>query len=77
MKELRKVQEEEFSEEDAPRLKEETVVVVTKVGEPDSRTRVSLGVTKHSFRGVKIEVLADTGVRRTILNLGDWEKGTL
>ena len=49
---------------------------VTKVGEPDTRIRVSLGVAKQgdSFRGVKIEVLADTGVRRTILNIGDWEK---
>ena len=27
-----------------------------------------------SFRGVKIQVLADTGVRRIILNLGNWEK---
>ena len=73
---LRKVQEEESSEEEVTRLKEETVAGVTKVGEPDSRIRVSLGVTKQgeSFRGVKIEVLADTGVRRTILNLGDWEK---
>ena len=68
---LRKVQEEESSEEDIPRLKEET-----EAGELDSRIRVSLGVTKQgdSFRGVNIEVLADTGVRRTILNLGDWEK---
>merc|ERR1712015_409140 len=73
---LRKVQEEESSEEDVPRLKEETVAGITKAGEPDSRIRVSLGVTKQgdSFRGVKIEVLADTGVRRTILNLGNWEK---
>ena len=49
---------------------------VIKVGEPDTRIRVSLGVAKQgdSFRGVKIEVLADTGVRRTILNIGDWEK---
>ena len=49
---------------------------VTKVGEPDRRNMVSLGVTKQgdSFRGVKIKVLADTGVRRTILNLRDWKK---
>ena len=48
---------------------------VTKVGEPDRRNMVSLGVTKQgdSFRGVKIKVLADTGVRRTILNLRDWK----
>ena len=54
---LRKVQEEESSEEDIPRLKEETVAGVTKVGEPDSRIRVSLGVAKQgdSFRGVKME----------------------
>ena len=73
---LRKVQEEESSEEDVPRLEEETVAGVTKVGEPDTRIRLSLGVAKQgdSFRGVKIEVLADTGVRRTILNIGDWEK---
>ena len=73
---LRKVQEEDSSEEDVTRLKEETVAGVTKVGEPDTRIRVSLGVAKQgdSFRGVKIEVLADTGVRRTILNIGDWEK---
>merc|ERR1712015_417525 len=72
---LRKVQEEESSEEDIPRLKEETVAGDTKAGEPDSRIRVSLEVKQgDSFRGVKIEVLADTGVRRTILNLGDWEK---
>ena len=73
---LRKVQEEDSSEEDVTRLKEETVAGVTKEGEPDSRIRVSIEVTKQgdSFRGVTIEVLADTGVRRTILNLGDWEK---
>ena len=73
---LRKMQEEESSEEDIPRLNEESVAGVTNDGELDTRIRVSLGVTKQgdSFRGAKIEVLADTRVRRTILNLGDWEK---
>ena len=49
---------------------------VTREGDKDSRIRVSLGVTKQgeSFKKAKIELLADTGVRRTILNLGDWEK---
>ena len=49
---------------------------VTREGEQDSRDRVSLGVTKQrgSLREVKIKLLADKGVRRKILNLGDWEK---
>ena len=53
MKGLRKVQEEASSEEEVIRLKEEVVAGVTRVGEADSRIRVSLGVTKqgHSFRG--------------------------
>ena len=73
-KRVRKLQEEEFSEEEVGRV--ETVAGVTKEGEKDSRIRVSLGVTKQgeSFKDVQLEVLADTGVRRTILNLGDWKK---
>ena len=73
-KAVRKLQEEEFSEEDVGRV--ETVAGVTREGDKDSRIRVSLGVTKQgeSFKKAKIELLADTGVRRTILNLGDWEK---
>ena len=69
------MQEEESSEkEDVGRV--ETVAGVAKEGEQDSRIRVSLGVTKRgeSFKNVRIGLLADTGVRRTILNLGDWEK---
>ena len=72
---VRKLQEEESSEEEnVGRV--ETVAGVTKEGERDSRIRVSLGVTKQgqSFKNVHIRVLADTGVRRTILNLGDWKK---
>ena len=68
------MQEEESSEEeDVGRV--ETVAGVAKEGERDSRIRVSLGVTKRgeSFKDVQIGLLADTGVRRTILNLGDWE----
>ena len=74
-KRVRKLQEEESSEEeDVGRV--ETVAGVAKEGERDSRIRVSLGVTKRgeSFKNVRIGLLADTGVRRTILNLGDWEK---
>ena len=71
---VRKLQEEEFSEEDVGRV--ETVAGVTREGEEDSRIRVSLGVKKQrgSLREVKIKLLADTGVRRTILSLWDWEK---
>ena len=66
--------QEEESSEDVGRV--ETVAGVTREGEEDSRIRVSLGVTKHgeSSKKAKIELLADTGVRRTILNLVDWEK---
>ena len=74
-KKVRKLQEEESSEEEnVGRV--ETVAGVTKEGERDSRIMVSLGVTKQgeSFKNVQIRVLADTGVRRTILNLGDWKK---
>ena len=76
-KTLGKVQEEESSEEEVLRVEEEAVAGVAKVGELDSRIRVSLRGTKQddsSFSGVNIEVLAETGLRRTILNLRDWEK---
>ena len=66
---VRKVQE------DYP-LKQEMVAGVIREGEQDSRIRVSLGITRQgaSFGGGRISLLADTGVRRTILNLGDWEQ---
>ena len=65
----RKVQEENP-------LKQEMVAGVIREGEQDSRIRVSLGITRQgaSFGGGRISLLADTGVRRTILNLGDWEQ---
>ena len=49
---------------------------VIKEGGGDSRIRVALGMTRkgNSSRGVEVSLLANTGVRRTILNLGDWEK---
>ena len=76
---VRKVHEEVLSDEEVlgvGRVEEETVAGVTRVGEQDSRIRVSLGMTRQgdSFGGVNIGVLADTGVRRTILNLEDWDK---
>ena len=57
-------------------MKQEMVAGVIREGEQDSRIRVSLGITRQgaSFGGGKISLLADTGVRRTILNLGDWEQ---
>ena len=66
---MRKVQQKDPS-------KQEMVAGVIREGEQDSKIRVSLGITRQgaSFGGVKISLLADTGVRRTILNLGDWEQ---
>ena len=56
--------------------KQEMVAGVIREGEQDSRIRVSLEMTRQdaSAGGVRISLLADTGVRRTILNLGDWEQ---
>ena len=56
--------------------KQEMVAGVIREGEQDSRIRVSLGIARQggSFGGRRISLLADTGVRRTILNLGDWEQ---
>ena len=60
--------QEEYSEEEVALVEEETVAGVIR---EDSRIRVSLGVTEQEHsQGGKISVLADTGVRRTILNLG-------
>lgn len=56
--------------------KQDMVAGVIREGERDSRIRVSLGMTRQaaSFWAMKISFLADTGVRRTIMNLGDWEQ---
>ena len=56
--------------------KQEMVAGVIREGDRDSRIRVSLGIAKQgaSFGAVRVSLLADTGVRRTILNLGDWEQ---
>ena len=66
---MKKVQEE-------CSLKQEMVAGVIREGERDSKIRVSLGITRQgaSFGRGRISLLADTGVRRTILNLGDWEQ---
>ena len=66
---VKKVQEE------CP-AKQEMVAGVIREGDRDSRIRVSLGIAKQgaSFGAVRVSLLADTGVRRTILNLGDWEQ---
>ena len=66
---VRKVQEKNPSNQ-------EMVAGVIREGEKDSRIRVSLGMTRQgdSSEGVRISLLADTGVRKTILNLGDWEQ---
>ena len=66
---VRKIQEE------CP-LKQEMVAGVIRVGEQDSRIRVSLAITRQgaSFGGRRISLLADTGVRRTVPNFGDWEQ---
>ena len=52
------------------------VAGVIREGERDSRNRVSLGITRQgaSFGEGRISLLADTGVRRTILNLWDLEQ---
>ena len=70
------MEDKETSEEEVGRVEEELVAGVIKEGDKDSGIRVSLGMTwqEDSSRGVRIDVLADTGVRRTILNLGDWER---
>ena len=70
------MEDKETSEEEVGRVEEELVAGVIKEGDKDSGIRVSLGMTRQgdSSRGVRIDVLADTGVRRTILNLGDWER---
>ena len=50
--------------------------MVIRKGGQESRIRIPLGMTRQgaSFGGVRISLFADTGVRRTILNLGDWEQ---
>ena len=54
-------------------MKQEMVAGVIRVGEQDSRIRVSLAITRQgaSFGGRRISLLEDTGVRRTILNFGE------
>ena len=72
---VRKVQEEESSEEEVGRVEVEIVAGVAKDGDRDNRIRVKIVARqKEGLREKELKLLADTGVRRTILNLGDWEK---